>query len=363
MLRLKNKDSGQAAVMFLLLIPIIIAFIGLAMDISLVFYNKAVLQDALDLSALAAVQETVKNHGQVESTAIEYGRKNGVNANELKVKHPYNNDNYKVQLIGTRTIELTFLPIIGIKTTTISATSVAEAYLENKTVYQEKGLDYAIFSGSVDVHLDIKGNSSIVNGNIHGNKNVNYQGTGHVLNGNLEVSGGKIGGENKVTVNGSKNLTSPVLPMPNLAFQDYASKANKTFQGDQIFNNVTIDGVWLINGNVKFNGGRIVGKGIILATGSIDFPGNNVQYSSSDDLLALYALGDITLSCTNNNINGVLYAPNGTIRINGSNNTFYGALIANSVQWATSDLTINGNYDIRVPQAFVVTEATFRLVE
>ena len=360
---IKNQD-GNAVILTVLIMTIIIGFVGLVTDSGLVIYNRQKMQHAVDLSALAAVQETITNHGQVVSTAIEFLKKNGINDNSgdiFVITHPYQGDNHRLEVSASRTINLFFLPVIGIDTSDISVKAAAKATFHSETMVSEKALEYAVFSGSNGVDLQIKGNGSVIKGNVHGNKKVAIQGANHTINGNLSSVDGISGDVSRVS--GTIINKGPIVPMPNLAFDEYAAKADKISNGDVSLGNVDINGIHLINGNCTINGSKIAGRGILLVTGEVKLAGNNLTYATPNDLLAIYSHTNIRISGNGINIHGVLYAPYGQILINGFNNRFWGALIANEIVWATKDITINGNYDIRVPQAFTETTTSYNLFE
>jgi len=361
-LKILNDSKGQVAILISFLLPIFIAITGLVIDVAILYTKQAELQNGVDFTALSAVQETKVNHGQVVETGIHVARQNEIVTKELTITHPYQGNFNQVEIIATKVYKPYFMSIFGIKDKPISARAVAERRYEKIVSYTDLVLDYAVFHGNTGTDLQIKGNGSLIEGNVHSNKKIAIQGANHNITGTIEAIDGISGDLSSITGT-IISKGAPIIPIPDFNFQELASKANKVYDTNMIFNDVEIDGIWLINGDVTLNGGRIRGKGIILATGSISMPSNSVEYSSSNDLLALYALGDISLSCTKNNIQGILYAPNGTIKISGSNNTFYGALIAKDVYWVTKDITISGNYDVRVPSAFTIEKEEISLVE
>ncbi len=373
------KDQrGTAVVLFVLMFTVICGISGLVVDLGYVFYNKHKLQNAVDAAALAAAQQLSVSHSEVVSNAEDIAQKNGVAASELTITHPYNEDAHSVEIVATRTLDYFFMPMLSLNSTTISARAVAKKTLKTISGYNFEAFEYAVFSNSTTTELAIKGNSSIVNGNVHANNNISVSGNKHTINGDVTANGTISLGT--TTVNGTVTKYAPTVPIPAFDFNEFSNMADQVFNQDVTLNGVqNIEGIWLINGNCHISGTQISGKGIILATGEITISGSleyitnpsaiyklqdgTISYITYGDLLALYSLTNIRISGVNSNISGILYAPNGQIRIDGSGNSFNGALIANEVIWATNETTINGSYDLRAPQAFTTTVETIALVE
>jgi cytoskeletal protein CcmA (bactofilin family) len=359
--RICRNQNGQIVVLMALLIPVIFGFIALSIDLGYFVFQKDRMQHAVDLSALGAIQKTGINPVEVIATAIDLSEKNGIQKNELTINHPYAADINKLELIATRNVEFYFLPFIGIDSQVITVNAVAER--KQKTIIQTTSttFDYAVFSGSSSSTMTMRGNGTTVTGNIHSNDSIRIMGNDHVINGNVTAKNGVQ--SFNTTVKGLINQTAPIVPMVQVDFNAYQALATKTYPTNTIFSNMDISGVWMVNGNCQINGGLVTGKGILLVNGDLQISGNGLQYLTSDNQLAIYVKGNVQITATGTNIKGTLYAPNGNIRIAGSGNTFYGALIANSIEWAGADVTINGSYDLRTPSSFSILEDYTALIE
>jgi hypothetical protein len=353
-----RQNNGQSAIIYAVLLPVFISLIGLGIDLGWIIVQKSNLQNAVDLAALSAAQKIHENKGAVVSTAIDVAHQNG--GQSVFVDYPYKKDNNQVEVSAKNDVTLFFSQVFGKKKIKITSRAAVKRKIILETAVSEKALDYAVFHGHTTNDLTIRGNGSTINGNIHANDDINVNGSKHTVNGNLSTSDDLYG---NIKVNGTISQKSPLVPMPNINFDDFSTKADKVFSSNQIFNNVNISGIWLVNGDCTLNGGRITGKGVLLVTGDLKIAGNSLLYDTSEDLLAIYAQNNIQIAATGIKINGVLYAPNGQIRISGSNNTFYGALIASEVVWSTLDIFINANYDIRVPQSFTIEKEVISLIE
>jgi hypothetical protein len=114
----------------------------------------------------------------------------------------------------------------------------------------------------------------------------------------------------------------------------------------------------LINGNLAINGSGINSTGSIITTGDMAFNGSNVNMDASDSVCFYSMNGDITFNGGNGNVNGILYAPTGTVRLNGSGGVFYGSIVGDLV---TCDGGINLTYNAQVAGSVPLTIT--RLVE
>lgn len=362
MFREFKEQRGSTSIVFVLLIIVLFGFLGLVYDVGNIFYQKQKLQDGIDFAALSGTQSIKDGASNVVSEITNILIKEGIDPANVTINYPYNGDNYKVEVTSSKTINLYFLPIFGYNTKTVSARAVGGVSVDYLTLLNDIALNYAVFSSSTEVNLQIKGNGSSVHGNIHSNDDIEIYGNNHFVDGNVTADE-DIRVQGSWTVTGTIQDWDQVLPIPTIDFDKYASYAENIVDGNVLYNgDLNIDGIWLINGDCHLSGQRISGKGILLVTGSLTISGGT-QYATGDDLLAIHVGGDIDVSAAGADIVGALFAPNGEIRINGSGNTFFGALIADRVFWATQDLTINGVYDNRVTTAFTVEQYKYLLFE
>jgi Flp pilus assembly protein TadG len=356
-----KNQKGQTIVLFTLLIPLFMGALGFGIDIGYIVVQKHKLQNTVDLVALGASQDVTINKGQVISTAIDIAKVNGVSASELKINFPYAGNNNKVEVEATRKVNLFFLPILGFSDKTITVRAVAEKKQKTIIATTSKVFEYAVFSGSANSTMTMRGNGSTITGHLHSNDSVRIMGNDHVIDGNVTAPNGVQ--KFNTNVKGSVNGSSPQVPMVQVDFNAYAAQARKTYNTSQHFQDTTIEGITVVNGDVQINGGAVKGKGILLVTGNLQISGQGLKYQSSDSMLAIYVKGNVQITATGTVIDGVLYAPNGNIKIAGSGNKFNGALIGNSVEWAGNDIAISGKYDLRTPSSFTILEDYNVLIE
>lgn len=135
---LRNED-GQALVISLLCLTILLGFVGLAADVGTLFYTKRQLQTAADSAALAGASEvnfglsaitTVANHD-----AVLNGVTNGTNGFTVTVTNPYTpqncpatcDPNNYVEVAVSQTQNTLFMSLFSPNPTTVAARAVAFA--------------------------------------------------------------------------------------------------------------------------------------------------------------------------------------------------------------------------------------------
>lgn len=138
-----KSEKGSTLVLIALLMPILMGFCALVIDIGTLYFTKAKLQKTADAAALAAVQD-LKTTNDPVATAINYARQNGMKATVNKIKEsgdtvtvntPYldsstgNYDSTKIEVICTRNERPIFAgvlnPTLKSTGTDVSARAVA----------------------------------------------------------------------------------------------------------------------------------------------------------------------------------------------------------------------------------------------
>ena len=135
---------------------------------------------------------------------------------------------------------------------------------------------------------------------------------------------------------------------------------NNQTQFNAAVNGKTVDGPIYVNGNITING-RVQGTGIIYAGGTITFLNDHILQTSSDHILFYAATGDMTFNGGSSVCVGILYAPNGTRRVNGGpNSTIYGSIIAQNADINGSNASVYSNV---ADLDSLSTLTSYRLVE
>jgi Flp pilus assembly protein TadG len=133
----KRKSKGQVLVLVALIFLILIAFIGLAIDVGMVFINYANLRRAVDSAALAAATKYRLNVTETDMVKIaeEYLRLNGVDDPLAVVTTcdsepglcPSGDNRKLVHVVASSSVQTSFISVLGFSTIDITAEAVSEA--------------------------------------------------------------------------------------------------------------------------------------------------------------------------------------------------------------------------------------------
>ncbi|MGA7577368.1 MAG: pilus assembly protein TadG-related protein [Desulfobaccales bacterium] len=360
-----KNQRGSMAVLVGVMLPVLVGFLGLALDFGHVILVRTQMQNAVDAAACAgAMKLTVPIPGGQSQATTEANSM--ITANSFSTANaavtfptdPQNNPSgaplVKVSL--TDSVPTYFMRVLGIKTVSLKAhaEAIRESSLES---YPGGPFNYTIFSNT---SLIINGTDKIT-GSVHCNASLTLNGdltiteksegyTQVIVNGDNDLGSVGAGTLSEISVNGTNTIGSKYGGVTDIAMPNYTQQILATipstnqYSSSQTFNgaNISIDGGIYVNGNVIING-EINGSGPILATGSIIV--NGVSTISGSNQVFLYSSGSsITINGNNGFGSGttsvICYAPssNGSIIVNGVN-VINGDVIGNSI-------TINGGEDI-----------------
>jgi hypothetical protein len=323
-LKFWEDENGQSMILIALAFVVLMGFVAMTIDLGRVAVEKSNLQNAVDATSLAAAQE-LPDQSVAESTAQQYAQSNGISE---PIQVTVSNSNLVVTVSVSRTVEYTFAKMLGFNSTNVNVS--ASATRGSGSLPQ--AFDYAVFAGEGGVSFN--GNGHIFNGSIYGKTGVNLGNDAAVNNGNVVTTSDTLEGKDPELDSGYQIITnSPVLPMPDLSEQikEQGIVCNSQEEFDNAVNGKTVDGPIYVNGNITVNG-RIQGSGIIYASGTISFLNDDILQAESDSICFYAAQGDITFNGGSGTVVGILYAPNGTITVNGAPNcSVYGRLIAANV--------------------------------
>ena len=124
MLRILNNQRGTVAVMAAFILPVMLGFSALVIDIGNLYLNKVQLSAAADAAVLAAAQELPKNPTQAQAVAANYARTNGQATDNTTVT--ISPDNRTISANISRNVSLFFAPIFNLSNSTVSAKATAQ---------------------------------------------------------------------------------------------------------------------------------------------------------------------------------------------------------------------------------------------
>lgn len=385
-LRLSGDDSGQAVVLFAIVLPVLVAFAAMAIDVGILRYQKEQLQSAAEAAAMAGAMQISSCNGTADCSAMTTAALHAVMANGYSnitlntqcgsttgdgllltlnngpcalgstANDPnYDSTNY-VEAVISKNEPTYFARIIGINSVKVGAR--AEASIGNSSFcmyFSTKdtsafGPTAVLINGNGSITascglVDDSGSSTA----LLANGSATIQTTMTDIHGGDEING-------SVTINPSANTYSPAVADPLSYLQpptatSCLSSAPTLINSNQtvtlspgtycygiIINgeaNVTFDpGVYYINGGITINGGDSVsGNGVTfyLDSGSLTMNGG-----SHMDLVAP-TTGDYA---------GILFYQNPSdtspIILNGDSTSVY----QGTVYAAGAQLLINGGGNI-----------------
>ena len=198
---------------------------------------------------------------------------------------------------------------------------------------------YVMFSNALGQSMRILyGTTLNITGDIHSNGSANINGnTGSSLGTTFRT----VAGAN--TISGNTNTVLPAIStggsaVPMLAYplSLYKSLATVVFPSDLKLDSVssTIGGILYVEGNVEMYDVALSGPLSVVATGSITESTTDSTYQNNDphNGILLFAGQDVNVNSTGNHNTGLMYAPNGTVKVGATNLTLNGSLVGNNVE-------------------------------
>jgi Flp pilus assembly protein TadG len=344
-----KDEKGVAAVVVALVMTVLIGFTAFVVDIGVVALGKQKLQNAIDAASLAGAQD-LPNTSAATIAANNYIQLNGYQPSDISIT--FSDSNHKIHISGTKGASYTFARVFGFTQTTVSAHAVAL-----KTSLGA-AFDFAIFSGnkypdplSFSVRLQnvlvMSGLTNVVNGSVHANYNVDAN-TSTIIEDAEAV--GTVTGTNI----GNKIPGAPYIPMPDFSAAVPTIKAQAIAAGQYYSGNFSSANASSLNltqpvyveGNANLTGISFSGVGCIYAGGKITCTGSGTSYAANSSICiysgytsSYKADAAIDFSGSAHNFKGILYAPNGSILVTGSNYTFSGSVVGRVVDVSGSNKT------------------------
>jgi len=350
-----KRETGQSIILVAISIAMLCGVAALVVDVGMVSVSQGQLQNAADAAALAAARD-LPSAATAKTTAKTYAGYNGVAAADTTATTPYKGNANRIEVVCKETVQYTFARIFGLTSVDVTARAVAERSGGGLGA----AFDYAIFSGniypdplsfSVRIQniLTMSGLSNIVYGNIHSNYNIDTN--------TAKVNGV---GEAVGTVTGT-NIATKTPNASFVAIPDFASvvptiKAAAVAAGQYYSGNfssanassLNVSSPVYVEGNANLSGISFSGTGCIYAKGKITITGSSTNYNTSSSI-CMYsgykssnkADAAIDFAGSSKNFNGILYAPNGSILVTGSNYIFNGSVVGRVVDISGSNKTFN----------------------
>ncbi len=355
--RTGDEERGVALVLVAASIVTLFGMAALTLDVGILLQERRSLQNAADSAALAGARHLPGDPTQAVVEAERFLLANGYDTSDgtvtVTLQSPYNGDAQAFEVVVEHEIPLAFARALGSITGTPSARAVAK-------VISSFGDNYAIFAigdgGGCPAAdgVSIGGGVANIDGTIHSNGDVDLTGGGTVIDPAVTYACTYTeGGGGPVITNPPRRTGERDDPV-GLTWGDFlpcrfdypgAGNVNLKAKGE-----VWVDGpktqlrsgVYCFGGNVTVIGDDIMTvfeNGAIgvtfIARGTISFSGVDADlepfvngvlfYSESTSSTAIKVTGD------NGTFEGLFYAPNGGVSLNGSDILLTGGLVGQTV--------------------------------
>jgi Flp pilus assembly protein TadG len=340
--RLISNQKGGVIVLFALALVVLCGFTGLAVDTGAFYLQHTRLQNAVDAAALAGAT-VLPSTTDAENAARDYLEKNLENNQNIykagQAIVTFSNSNTVVKVQYTDNFPTYFLKAVGISGADIQVVAAARKTPSSAG----HAFDYTVFNGSKVAQLVMNGGSQYVDGSVHSNQGLILNGSNQTVTGALETVSTVASGLVKITGSGNsfgsriEGSDVDVVDMPDY-YDDV--KATATSSSTTLYDHTTVtlnsqsnlNNNIYVNGNVTINGSNFDGTGAILAEGTISINGSDTSVTSNDQVCFFSNSPSASAITVNGSadVTGILYAPNGTIRINGSA-VIHGRIIAKQI--------------------------------
>lgn len=373
-----TDQNGQTIIMAAFLMPVLMCFLALALDMGLMFRAQRQMQIAADSAALAGAEEL--NYGDITAAARADAASNGVThgvggatvvVNVPPLQGPHAGDPAFVEAVASQPQPTFFLGVLNRNSMTVGARAVAGRGPTNNCMYtlNPTGTDISVSNG---VKVDIPGcaifsnSSSSTSMTVTGGATLNAQGInlvgGYTINNGAHMTpttpatGVAPASDPLSYLQPPSYSPSSCLPNPNFGWGSHiigpGGSGIACYNGLTIANGGTLNlqpGVYVINGALTFAGGTTTtGSGV-----TFYFPPGGSLSVSNGISFNLSAPTDGTYNGilfyqdransnpatfeggANSSMNGILYFPAANVTLeNGTRTTSYATIVSGSITFA-----------------------------
>jgi Flp pilus assembly protein TadG len=356
MRQIRFCQKGSIIVLFALLLPTILAFTGLAVDLSYVYVQRSHMQNVADAAALAGATKLGTSNDAAQTLAETYITKNrdaSDSGETVGYTFPSENNLKKIRVDITKDVPLFFWRYFGFDTMNLTVHATSSYQGASKNIF-----DYSIISGSPNGILNLgPGGGNTYNGAIHSNYKISQGGGTNKATGDITAVTAKNDMWSTTSSSFTYDKSKAIGGQPSIdisvANSGLSSLINKIKSQNTYSGNYT-DGLDLskfgegiyVTGSFKPSyvkwDGSLDTTTIVIADGDIVFPGNNGKTMSSNNHIIFCSLnGNITFTY-NGTFYGILYAPNGNINLYMGGSTFNGSIVGKTLDLGYGNTTING---------------------
>ena len=372
----KTHDSGergQMLVMLTLLLPVMLGFVALTMDVGLALLERTNLQNAVDAAALAAAQELPDSEA-ARAVAEQYLETNGFDiadsTHDYAITTPYLGNPGKIEVIIGSDVGFVFGRVLDLDFVEVKGRAVAE-------ISDSGGSAPAIFAMNDDCSaadpLLLPGSDLRVVGGVHSNSSIGIAGSNNDFDGQVTYSCDLDNSGSNNTFSPPPRQASNRPPPIDYAYSDFlcdyewtgdtdlSSHPEVWVDGDPGTNEL-LPGVYCSTDDLILNGQYITGTVSLIAGDELKISGSDFNISSFVNDVLAYSSGNhnsaIDMSGSGGSWIGFVHAPLGRAKVQGSSNlSISGSVVAAEVTVSGSNFSITSFDDSQDPISYV------RLVE
>lgn len=313
----RNQDGG-ISILWAMTLPVIVGFMGLAVDTSVWFLHQRNLQTAADMTAIATGYKVAGNSSsatlqpiaEVEAGRNHYGPSDGVSVTAYlpPTSGTYAGNNMAVEVILTKPESRNFSMLFLKTDPNIDARAVALRQAAGKAcvlALDPSASDALRFQGNTTVNLG----GCVAAANSNSGSAVNVSGDAISLVGNVTLNAQSLYTVGDYRVSGSSTLNVTDAPTTNGSVipDPYAALASPSFSGCGGGNSLSINNTRTLNPGVYCNGLRLnananvtlnpgtyyIDQGTFRVNGGARLRGTNVTIVLTSSTGASYAQADI----------------------------------------------------------------------
>jgi Flp pilus assembly protein TadG len=343
----RDRESGQALVLFVLCLPVLIGFAALVIDVGNLYAQKRFVQNAADAAVLAAAQD-LPDSGAAQAQAQSYVTRNG--GGTAVVSFPQDG---KIRVRVTRSVSTYFAKLFGLSSVNVAAQASASRFAN--------GPGALAFARSTACDaIKIVGSNSTFKGAVisDGGADVKETNGGEHLIWNPATGVGCLnlhGGTGWARVEALPPRDWPV-PMPTLSPAPPAKPTsvngvpcvNQPVPDTLNVTTVLAPGIYCANSQIKINCPGCVINNVAFVAPSIFWSSRDGRITANQSiypqygglLFYAYGAGGMNMSGAGNSWSGGIFVPNAVAHLNGGNGTVLtGYVEANTIEIPGSNIT------------------------
>lgn len=353
-----RDQSGAVLVLVALLMTVLLGVLAIAVDVGYTYMQRSQAQTAADSGALAAAQNLPDDPAGAQATGMDYISNNLIGGTGV-ITPGFGGDPNKVEARAGLRIRTFFARVFGRDFVNVGARAVAEV--------RGGGGQLAIFNNSANISeadsLKMNGDKNTVQGGIHSNGGIYINGS------NFTAASATYSGDTKPVLSGSSmnfggGRSEPardwnVEPWPaKFKVSDFtptyrAAEFLFTQEGQTI-----PPGVYYATKRFSVNGKQQKGNITVIAP-VIEINGEMQRFTPYQKGVLFFSTGtqETVLDGRGYNWQGIIFQPNGRVKINGDASSVYQGLIeAQTVLVNGQGLKIIGAAGVKSPTVISLIE-------